>query len=302
MRAIAVTTYGEPDVLSILDLPTPVPGPGDVLIAVEASGVNPLDLAIRAGYLGQAIGDRLPVGLGWEAAGTIEAVGPNVTGFEVGQRVIALDDNFLPSVGAQASHLIVPANAVTLTPPTLGTQQAVTLPLNALTADQALDLLDLSAGDSLLITGAAGNVGGFAVSLAAQRGLQVTGLSSPEDEAWVRSAGAQDFIARDRALPAAHFDAVLDAASLVGEALASVRDGGAFLAVTDATKPESVRGIRVEKVSVHADGRRLAEIAALAAAGELPLRVAATFGFEDVAAAHALLAKGGVRGQVVLLA
>ena len=302
MRTIAVTTYGDPDVLSILDLPTPTPGPGEVLIAVTASGVNPIDLSIRAGYLGAVIGDGLPVGLGWEAAGTVEAVGEGVTAFTPGQRVIALEDSFLPASGAQASHVLVPAASVALTPDELTDEQAVTLPLNALTADQALDLLGLSEGDSLLVTGAAGNVGGFGVSLGALRGLKVAGLASAEDESWVRSAGATGFLVRGEPLPAASFDGVLDAASLVGDALATVRDGGAIVAVTDNTKPASERGIRVEKVSVHGDGARLAELAALAAAGELPLRIAATVRFDEVADAHTLLGKGGVRGQVVLLA
>ena len=302
MRTIAVTTYGEPDTLSILELPTPVPGPGDVLIKVSASGVDPVDLAIRAGYLADAIGDGLPVGLGWAAAGEIDAVGEDVDTFAVGQRVIALEDNFLPSSGAQASHVLVPATAVAATPAGLTDEQAVTLPLNALTADQALDLLELSPGDTLLVTGAAGNVGGFAVSLAARRGIVVTGLASETDEQWVRQAGASEFIARGSAIPAGAFDGVLDAALLVDEALAAVREGGSIVAVSDPSTPVSERGIRVAKVSVHGDGARLAELAALAEAGELPLRIAATVPFEDVAQAHLLLEKGAVRGQVVLLA
>ena len=302
MRTIAVTTYGEPDVLSVLELPTPDPGPGEVLIRVSASGVDPVDLAVRAGYLAAMIGDALPVGLGWAAVGEVEKVGADVTGFSAGERVMALEDTFLPASGAQASHVLVPATSVAATPAGLSDEQVVTLPLNALTADQALDLLALEPGSSLLVTGAAGNVGGFAVALAAHRGLVVTGLASASDEAFVRSIGGSDFITRGSELPEARFDGVLDAALLVGDALAAVRDGGAIVAVSDPSTPVSERGIRVEKVSVHGDGTRLAELAALAESGALPLRVAATVPFENVAEAHVLLEKGGVRGQVVLLA
>ncbi|MCW2497172.1 NADP-dependent oxidoreductase [Jatrophihabitans sp.] len=302
MRAVVINEYGDVDVLTIAEVPTPEPGAGQVRLVVTASAVNPIDLAIRAGYLAAAIDGHFPVGFGWEVVGTVEALGEGVTGLTVGQRVMALEDSFIAPAKAQASHVLVAASSVAAAPESLTDAQAVTLPLNAATADQALDLLALPAGASLLVTGAAGSVGGFAVALGTRRGLQVTALAGPGDEAWVRAAGAVGFIARGAELPPAAFDGVLDAASLVAPALAAVRDGGAFLAVTDSTTPPTERGVRIEKVSVHGDGPRLAELAELALAGTLELRVAATVPLEQVAEAHQLLAAGGVRGQVVLLA
>jgi NADPH:quinone reductase-like Zn-dependent oxidoreductase len=150
-------------------------------------------------------------------------------------------------------------------------------------------------GNRLLVIGAAGAVGGYLASLAPDRGWHVTGLARTEDEEFVRGLGA-DFTAR--AEPG--WDAVADAAALQEQALALVRDGGAFVGVRPGAEPPATRGVRVAAVEVHPDGRRLADLLARTASGELPARVHTVVPLDRVADAHRAVAKGGVRGRYVI--
>lgn len=202
-------------------------------------------------------------------------------------------------LGSHAEYVVVDTDAVALAPRTVGVVAAATLPLNALAAVQALDLLELTPGQSLLVTGAAGAVGGYAVQLAARRGVSVTALARAGDEEFVRSLGASSFTSG--AVGAGSFDAVLDAAILGERALAWVRDGGAFVGVIPQAHPASVRGVRTTSVAVRADGARLAELVGLVDEGALTLRVAETYALDEASKAHARLAEGGVRGRIVLV-
>ncbi|MFF5494547.1 NADP-dependent oxidoreductase [Streptomyces aquilus] len=294
MRAAVVNAFGGPEVVEVVEAEVPEPGAREVRIKVAAATVNPVDAGVRQGFFGGA-GKR--IGLGWDVAGTVDAVGV-ASAWSVGDEVVALDYGMVKPLGTHAEYVVVPTDAVALAPRTVGVVEAATLPLNGLTAAQALDLLSLSAGSSLLVTGAAGAVGGFAVQLAAARGVVVTGLARAGDEELVRSLGAADFVVEGRA---GAFDAVLDAAVLGAPALEWVRDGGAYVGVIPQAAPEGVRGVRATAVEVSADGARLAELAGLVDSGVLSLRVAETFSLEDAGKAHAVLAGGGVRGRVVLV-
>ncbi|MFH8767639.1 NADP-dependent oxidoreductase [Streptomyces sp. NPDC085866] len=295
MRAAVVTTFGGPEVVEIVDVAVPEPGARQVRIKVAAGAVNPVDLALRAGVFGGAGGT---LGLGWDVAGTVDAVG-EAAAWQVGDEVVALAAGVTDPLGAHAEYVVVPADAVAKAPATVDAVHAGTLPLNALTAIQALDLLELAPGASLLVTGAAGALGGFAVQLAAHRGIAVTGQARAADEELVRSFGATEFTAEGVA--PASVDAVLDAAMLGEPALESVRDGGVFVSARPGGQPDSVRGVRTTAVMVSADGARLAELARLVDEGVLSLRVAGTYGLEEAAKAHARLAEGGVRGRLVLV-
>ncbi|MFF7752740.1 NADP-dependent oxidoreductase [Streptomyces sp. NPDC007971] len=295
MRAAVVTTFGGPEAVEIVDVALPEPGDRQVRIEVAAGAVNPVDLALRAGVFGGA-GETL--GLGWDVAGTVDAVGPG-SAWRVGDRVVALVPGVTGPLGAHAEYVVVDADAVAKAPATVDEVHAGTLPLNGLTAAQALDLLELAPGDSLLVTGAAGAVGGFAVQLAARRGIAVTGQARAGDEELVRSFGAADFTAEGVAPKSV--DAVLDAAMLGEPALDWVRDGGAFVSAQPGRQPAPVRGVRTEAVMVRADGARLADLAALVDEGALSLRVAGTYPLARAAEAHARLAEGGVRGRLVLV-
>ncbi|ANP48726.1 NADPH:quinone reductase-like Zn-dependent oxidoreductase [Streptomyces griseochromogenes] len=295
MRAAVVTTFGGPEAVEIADVAVPEPGAGQVRIKVAASAVNPVDLAVRAGVFG---GAGRTLGLGWDVAGTVDAVGP-AAAWRAGEQVVALAAGVAEPLGAHAEYVVVPADAVAKAPATADAVHAGTLPLNALTAVQALDLLELAPGGSLLVTGAAGAVGGFAVQLAAHRGIAVTGQARSADEGLVRSFGAADFTAEGVA--PGSVDAVLDLAMLGEPALEWVRDGGVFVSAQPGRQPASVRGVRTTSVQVGADGARLAELVRLVDEGVLSLRVAETYGLADAAKAHARLAAGGVRGRLVLV-
>ena len=295
MRAAVVRTFGGPEAVEVVDVDVPEPAARQVRIRVAAAALNPVDAGVRAGAFG---GAGKQIGFGWDVAGTVDATGV-ATAWSVGDEVVALDYGMVRPLGTHAEFVVVDTDAVAKAPATVDAVHAATLPLNALTAVQALDLLGLAPGQSLLVTGAAGAVGGFAVQLAARRGVAVTALAREDDEELVRSLGAAHFTSG--AVGTGSVDAVLDAAILGEAALEWVRDGGAYVGVIPQAAPASVRGVRTGAVEVSADGARLAELAGLVDEGVLTLRVAETYALEDAAKAHARLAEGGVRGRLVLV-
>ncbi|WP_405811485.1 NADP-dependent oxidoreductase [Streptomyces sp. NBC_01520] len=296
MRAVVVKSFGGPEVVEVVETALPEPGPGQVRIKVTAAALNPVDAAYGAGVLVPLPENGL-LGLGWDVAGTVDAVGAG-TPFAAGAEVVALA--YGPgTVKAQAEHVVVDSSAVAPAPASVDAVLASSVPLNTLTAAQALDLLDPAPGSTLLVTGAAGAVGGYAVQLAHRAGITVIGVAGAADEELVRSFGADRFV--ERGAPAGPFDAVLDAAVLGADALAHVRDGGDYVGVIPHAGPLGVRGIRVRAVEVAADGNRLAELVKLVDEGALTPRVARTYPLEQAPEAYRRLAEGGARGRLVLV-
>ncbi|MEI5101982.1 zinc-binding dehydrogenase [Streptomyces sp. PmtG] len=309
MRAVVVRDVGGPEALEMVDVPVPVVGAGQVRVRVAAAAVNPVDAATRSGALSAAglLPPREVIGIGWDVAGRVEEVGPGVAAFAPGDRVIGLRDRLDLSLGTYAEHVVLDAAAVTGAPAGLSAAAAATLPLNGLTALQALDLLGLEPGATLLVTGAAGAVGGFAVELAAGRGLDVLASAGAGDEAFVRAAGARWFVPRSRevagavrALVPGGVDGALDAAVLGMAALGAVRNRGVFVSVVGGAAPVPLRGITVREQWIAADGAALAGLAALADAGKLTPRVADVMPLAEAVRAHRRLAEGGLRGRLVL--
>lgn len=306
MRAVVVRRT---DVVEIVEVPTPQPGTGTIRIAVAAATVNPVDLMVRAGVGGTPFAaPREQWGIGWDVAGTVDAIGAGVTEFTVGQSVIGISDRLDVSLGAQADYVVLEAGNVALAPLSVSAVQAATIPLNGLTAIQAVRALDPASTDTLLVTGAAGAVGGFAVELAAARGVRVVASASPADEDTVRALGATDFVPREASLPDAvrtlipgGVDAALDAAALGPQTLAAVRGGGRFVSISVPNTPIPLRGIDVRTVLVRADRAQLDALVARVDAGELTLRIAETLPLTSVADAHRRLAAGGLRGRLVLV-
>jgi NADPH:quinone reductase-like Zn-dependent oxidoreductase len=297
-KAAVVRTPGGPDSIEIIDVPVAEPGPGEVRVRIAAAAVNPVDLAVAGGvFHGMGLINQPDhTGLGWDFAGTVVAAGPGVD-LAAGTRVAGLVDGFDRDFGTYAEQLIVPASNLAVVPDGLDLAAASTVPLNALTAAQILDLLGDAPvdGNRLLVTGAAGAVGAYVASLAQDRGWQVTGLARAEDEDFVRSLGAGF---TTQAEPG--WDAVADGAVMQEKALALVRDGGAFVGVQPSAKLPTERRIRVNAVMVHPDDPRLAGLLARTASGELPARVHAVVPLDQVADAHRAVAKGGLRGRYVL--
>ena len=295
MRAAIVSRFGGPEAIEIAEVPVPSPGVGQVRIRVAAAALNPVDLAMRSGVFGGGT-----VGLGFDVVGTVDAVGGG-TDRSVGDRVFGLRTGHHRPLGTHAEYVVLGAGAIALAPGSLDDIHAATLPLNGLTADQALDLLALRPGQTLLVTGASGGVGAHAVELGHHRGLRVTALGSARSADLLRSRGANDFLPRGEQLPQATFDGVLDAVVLGPAARAAVRSDGAYVGLWPGQQPSSERGIRVEAVSVRADGTRLAGLARLADEGTLQARVERAYPLAESAAAHTRLAEGGLGGRIVLV-
>ncbi|MFJ9827351.1 NADP-dependent oxidoreductase [Streptomyces sp. NPDC101160] len=313
MRALVIDSFGGPEALRIAEVPVPAAGPGQVLIRVEAATVHPVDLATRSGVLAEAglMAGTGRTGLGWDVAGVVEATGPGVRGVRLGDRVVGMNDRLDVELGTQAEYVVLDAHAVAPAPVSLAPAAAATLPLAGLTALQALDALDLPAGETLLVTGAAGAVGGYAVQLAAARGLRVVAAARPGDDELVRELGAEHVVATGpdaprlgaavRSLVPGGVSGALDGAVLGASALDAVRSGGVFAALVAGGAPYPLRGIRVLPVWVRADTADLTRLASLADAGDLTPRVAATLPLTEAPEAHRRLAKGGLRGRVVLV-
>lgn len=308
MRAVTITEYGGPEVLRVTEQPLPEPGPGQLRVRVRAAPVQPIDIAMRAGGFAEVLPVRPPFVPGWDLAGTVDATGDGVTGFRPGDEVVGLLHWFARGgPGTQAEYALLDAAATAPAPAGVEPAAAATLPLNALTAAQALDLTGLGAGGTIAVTGAAGAVGGYAAQLAVHRGLTVYAVAGRQDEEFVRGLGAtlvpraDDVAAAVRAVAGGPVDAVYDPAFVGAPALGAVRDGGTFVAGAGPVAPPPERGIRTTGVEVEPDGERLAELVRLVERGELTLRVARTLPLAEVAAAHAELEKGGVRGRLVLI-
>ncbi|MEU7952607.1 NADP-dependent oxidoreductase [Micromonospora chalcea] len=296
-RTAVVRTPGGPEAIEIIDVPQREPGPGEVRVDVAAAPVNPADLGVVGGFFHSLglIHQPHHTGLGWDFAGVVAAAGPGVD-LAVGTPVAGLVGGFDRDFGTYAEQLVVPVSDLAVVPDDLDLVAAATVPLNGLTAAQIVDLLgDPPAGGRLLVTGAAGAVGGYVVPLARDRGWRVTGLARAGDEKFVRGLGADFTTAAEPG-----WDAVADAAALQDRGLALVGDGGVFVGVRPNAHPAAERGVTVRAVEVHADGTRLADLLARTAAGELPARVHAVVPLDRVADAHRAAAEGGVRGRYVL--
>ena len=272
-RTAVVRYPNGPGSIEIIDVPVVEPGTGEVRVEIAAASVNPVDLGVASGFFHTAGLIKQPehTGLGWDFAGTVVAAGPGVD-LAVGTRVAGLLVGFDRDFGTYAEQLVVSAADLAVVPDGLDLVAAATVPLNGLTAAQIVDLLGDAPTDHnrLLVTGAAGAVGGYVASLAPDRGWQVTGLARSQDEEFVRSLGAGF---TTQAEPG--WDAVADAAALGEQSLALVRDGGRYVGVRPNAVPAAERGITVAVVGVRSDGPRLGSLLARTASGELPARVQA---------------------------
>jgi NADPH:quinone reductase-like Zn-dependent oxidoreductase len=281
------------------DVTPPELGPTDVRIKVAAAAVNPVDVGVLRGPVRALTGLPDPVGLGWDVSGTITDVGSKVTGLVPGDRVAGILHVIgrKPGVGTHADETVLPADAVAPVPDGLDLIDAASLPLTTLTARQAVDLLGPAQGRSLLVTGGAGAVGGYAIVLATRAGWRVTALARRSDDDFVTRAGAE--LATE--LQAKSFDAVLDAAVLLESGLAAVRDGGSFVGVAPGSPVTAERGITVHTVSVEPDRGAIADLLALAAEGTLEVRVAGRVPLREAAKAYDKVAGGGQRGRWLLI-
>jgi len=309
MRAVGFTEFGDPSVLGIVTVPKPSPGPGQVLVRVEAATVNPTDLGFRHGGRALPPGMEPPFIPGMDLAGVIDAVGPEVAQWQPGNRVMAAVSPWVAGGGAQAEYRVVTEDQLAPVPDSWSLTEAATLPMNGMTVRTALDMLALPAGATLAVTGSAGIVGQYAIQLGRHEGLTVIGDAKPEDTALIESFGAHHVVERGpgmaaavRALYPGGVDAVIDAALLGPAVLPAVRDGGQLLAVRP-FQGETERDVKIQLVQVGQhlhEGQRLTELVDLVRNGVLTLRVADALPAAQAAEAHRRLEAGGVRGRLVL--
>jgi NADPH2:quinone reductase len=309
MRAIGVNQFGGPEVLEVVDLELPRPGPDEVRIRVHAAAVNPTDTGLRSGAYGSRLeGVRPPYIPGMDAAGVISEVGDGAP-LRVGDEVIAITLPTSEHGGAYADEVVVPAAQVVALPAGADMAHGATLPMNGMTARLTLDLLGLRPGDTLAVTGAAGTYGGYVIQLAKHAGLTVLADAAPGDEELVRGFGADHVVARGddvaerfgQIVPGG-VDAVADGAVMNDLVAPAVRDGGGFATVRG-WDGDPGRGITVHKVMVFGFAKEhdaLEELRKLAESGVLTLRVARVLPAEQAAEAHRILEAGGVRGRIIL--
>jgi NADPH:quinone reductase len=310
MQASAFSEFGGPEVVRVMDLPLPRARAGEVVVRVAAATVNPTDTLMRAGkQVAMMNGLEPPFVAGMEFAGQVHEVGTGVTTLVVGQPVMGLVNPRRPERGAQAQYVVLPAGSAAALPPSTDLVDASTVPMNGLTALMVMEALALPRGATVLVTGAAGAVGGYVVPLAKQAGLTVVVDAKPQDVDWLTRLGVDEILPRgdgmDAALRArwpAGVDGLVDAALLGNRAAAMVRDGGIAVTLRKANPITDAR-LTVRHVSVTDrvnDGASLQRLAKLLQDGVLTPRVAVRLPVQDGAQAHRLVEQGGMRGRVVL--
>ncbi len=298
MKAIRIHGYGDASAFRVDEVDKPAQGPGEVLIRLHAASINHFDVMLRDGRAAQFVPLEMPAILGGDGAGVVEAVGEGVTGFSVGDRVIA--DFASNGRGSYAEYGVAPITAVAHLPDNLGFATGVTLPKAGLTARGALDQLGVKAGDRVLVSGALGSVGRAAVQYLKEIGaVAVAGVRADRLEEAKALAGEAIDIGVAPTAPT--FDlAISTATPASANALANIRSGGKVFAV--ARLPEGVNADnRVTVVSGRhrTDPIVLQAVADAAGRGDLVLPIAATFPLEEMAEAHRLFATGA-KGKVVL--
>ena len=302
-RAVRFDEYGGVVVLQVTDVPKPAPGPGQVLIRVRAAGINPGEAKIREGLLHARFPATFPSGEGSDLAGIVAATGPGVTGFSAGDEVIGFTNNR----ASHAQYVLAEAESLTPRPAGVSWEAAGSLFVAGATAYAAVRAVELTEGDTVVVSGAAGGVGSIAVQLAKRAGATVIGLASAAHHEWLRGHGV---------IPLAYGDGLAEgirrAAGQVDAFVDTVGGDYVQIALDLGVEPSRIDTIAnfgaVEKYGVKGDGSAagasagvLAVLAWLVAAGEVEIPIAAAYPLEQVRDAFRQLEQGHIRGKIVLL-
>jgi len=306
MKAVRIHEYGGPEVLRYEDAPRPIVKPDEVLIRVHAAGVNPVDWKVRAGHAKAMLSYTFPFIPGWDVSGVVQSTGLDTSRLKAGDEVYSRPD--LARNGAYAEYIAVRESEVALKPKSLDHVHAAAVPLAALTAWQALfDAAKIQPGQTILIHGAAGGVGSFAVQLAKLKGARVIGTASKKNHEFLRSLGVDETIDYNttRFEDAVHgVDAVLD--TITGETMERswqvLKKDGILVSILQPPSPEkaAAHGVRCAHTFVQPNVPQLNEITKLLDGGKLKVIVEKVFPLWEARAAHELSATGHVRGKIVL--
>ena len=302
-KAVRFDEYGGVDVLKVVDVPQPVPGPGQVLVQVKAAGINPGEAKIRDGLMAARFPATFPSGEGSDLAGVVAATGPDVSGFSAGDEVIGFTDNR----ASHAEYVLAEAANLTPKPAAVPWEVAGALFVVGATAWAAVRAVALTEGDTVVVAGAAGGVGSIAVQLARRAGATVIGLASPANHEWLRRHGV---------VPVTYGNGVADrirqAAGKVDAFIDTVGGDYVQIALDLGVEPSRIDTIAnfeaIGKYGVKGDGNAvgssaevLAELAGLIASGDLEIPIAAAYPLDQVRDAYRRLAQGHLLGKIVLI-
>lgn len=301
MKTVVINEYGNNDVVQIKTVDLPEPEAGEVLVKVHAAGINPVDWKIRGGA-GQRMGMTLPIHLGGEITGTVEKLGDDDSGFQVGDAVYGII-----KTGGFSEYAIAKAGDIARKPANLDFIHAAAVPLGALTAWQAMfSLAKVASGQRLFITNASGGVGSLAVQLAKAKGVYVTAMASGRNEDYVRSLGADEFIdytKRPFEQVAHDMDVVFDTVGgdTFARAFHVLKKGGFLVTAVAFPKDEAAQyGVHVERVQCKPDAGQLTSIRELVEAGKVQANVAMVVRLDQIKQALDLSEAGHTRGKIVL--
>ncbi len=303
MKAVRFKEYGGVDVLEVVEVPVPEPGPGEALVQVKAAGINPGEAKIREGLLHSRWPATFPSGEGSDLAGIVTRTGNGVDGFAAGDEVIGYTDNR----ASQAEYAVVASEHLALRPDGVPWEAAGSLYVAGCTAWAAVRAVALASGDTVVVSGAAGGVGCLTVQLATLAGATVIGLASERHHDWLRSKGV---------IPVSYGEGVADriraAAPKTDAFIDTFGAGYVRLALDLGVSQDRIDtianftaaaeyGVKAEGNAAGASASTLAELAGLVAAGKLEVPIAATFPLEAVRDAYRQLEEGHTRGKIVLV-
>ncbi len=303
-KAVRFEEYGGIEVLRVVEVPRPVPGPGQVLVRVLAAGINPGEAMIRSGGLHDRWPATFPSGQGSDLAGIVAEVGPDVEGFAAGDEVIGFTDER----ASHAEFTLVQAADLVPRPASVPWEQAGTLYVAGTTAYAAVRAVALGPGDTVVVAGAAGGVGSIAVQLARNTGATVIGLASPANHQWLADHGAipvaygDGVAARIKAAAGGTVDAFIDTfgADYVEVALELGVSPQRIDTIINFAAVEAY-GVKAEGNTAAASASVVGELAALIAEGRLEIPIAATYPLDQVQEAFRTLEKRHTRGKIVLV-
>jgi NADPH:quinone reductase-like Zn-dependent oxidoreductase len=306
MKAVCIYSYGGPDVLVYEDAPCPHPGDGEVLVKVHAAGINPVDWKIREGHLREMLHHTLPLILGWDVSGVVEALGTNITRIKLGDEVFSRPD--ISRDGAYAEFIVIRESELALKPKSIDHIHAAALPLAGLTAWQTLfDAGGLAAGQRVLIHAAAGGVGTFAVQLAKWKEACVIGTASEHNHDFLRKLGVDQVVDYERE----RFEDVVQPVDIVLDTMGGeiqerswkvLKRGGILISVVSPPSAEtaSALGVRQAFVFIRPDATQLAQLAKLADADKIKAIVETILPLSDATRGQELSQRGHTRGKIVL--
>ncbi|RLZ03033.1 alcohol dehydrogenase [Kocuria tytonicola] len=303
MKAQTYQQYGDPSVLELTDQPLPKVGPGEVLVRVKAAGINPVDWKVMSGGLDPVMNAQFPVVPGWDVAGVVTQKGFDTPGVSEGDEVIAYARKDWVHGGTFAQYVSVPVRALAPKPEAMSWEEAGGLPLAGLTAYQVLTRLGLAEGKTVLIHAASGGVGSMGVQIAKAFGARVIGTASARNHDYVRELGAEPveygegLAERVRELAPNGVDVVADfVGGVLEDTLAVLAEGGQHGSIADPSVAENGG----HYLWVTPDSEQLTELARLADAGKLAVRVDRTFPLEQLPEAFAASQEGHAVGKIVL--